>query len=218
MTPDDKSTRDRLIDAAELLFADQGIEATSLRDVTAKAGANIASVNYYFQSKDGLVQAVYERRIAPLNEERLRLLDLAERAAADRPPSLEAIVESFVEPSIRFCASHPNFMRVAGRLQFEPNLEFRSRFIMQFQEIAKRYEAALRRALPDIPVEDLFWRMHFLIGAMIHTWSNACDVELVSRGKYRFSGDADMAKRLIDFAVAGMRAPVAKKKSTGGKG
>ncbi len=76
-------TKDRLLDAAEELFSDRGIDATSLRAVTSAAGANLASVNYHFESKDGLVRSVFLRRLEPLNNERLELLDALVALATD---------------------------------------------------------------------------------------------------------------------------------------
>ena len=81
MTPtDQRDTKERLLDAAEALFGDRGIAAVSVRDITAQADANIAAVNYHFGGKDALFLAVLNRRMEPLNAERLRLLDLVEAA------------------------------------------------------------------------------------------------------------------------------------------
>ena len=96
VTADSKDTKERLLDAAETLFGDRGVAAVSVRDITAAAGANIAAVNYHFGSKDGLLQAVINRRMEPLNAERLRLLDLVESAAGDAPPTVEGVLHAFV--------------------------------------------------------------------------------------------------------------------------
>ncbi len=79
-----KSTGERILDAAEGLFARQSIRTTSLREITELAEVNIAAVNYHFRSKDALLRAVYERSFQPLNAERLRLLDEAEAAGWGR--------------------------------------------------------------------------------------------------------------------------------------
>ena len=63
-TPD---TRERLLDAAEVLFAENGFDATSVRAITTWADANLAAVNYHFQAKVVLITAVFERRIRPIN-------------------------------------------------------------------------------------------------------------------------------------------------------
>ena len=71
------ATRERILNAAELLFVEQGFEATSLRQITTKAAANLAAVNYHFGSKQALIREVFERRLRVLNAERLAQLDAA---------------------------------------------------------------------------------------------------------------------------------------------
>src|SRR5579871_5345079 len=92
------STKDRILDTAERLFARDGFEATSLRAITAEAGVNLAAVNYHFQSKEALVRAVIGRRMGPVNEKRLAMLDACETAAGDGPLPLEGVLEAFVRP------------------------------------------------------------------------------------------------------------------------
>ncbi|MCC6391972.1 MAG: helix-turn-helix transcriptional regulator, partial [Bryobacterales bacterium] len=67
-------TKDRILDAAELLFANHGFDATSLRMITAQASVNLAAVNYHFQSKEALLDATIARRAIPINRRRLELL------------------------------------------------------------------------------------------------------------------------------------------------
>ena len=85
----------RILDAAERLFARHGFEATSLRAIIVEAQVNLASVHYYYRSKEGLIRAVIERRFAPINQERLRLLEECQTAPGDRPPSVETDPGSF---------------------------------------------------------------------------------------------------------------------------
>ena len=69
------ATKARILDAAEALFMEHGFEATSLRLITAAAGVNLAAVNYHFGSKEELFQAVLTRRLDPMNQARVALLD-----------------------------------------------------------------------------------------------------------------------------------------------
>ena len=89
-------TKGRLLEAAERLYAEQGIEATSLRAITSEAGANLASVHYHFGSKEAFTEAVFSRRIVPLNRERLDLLDSYEREVGEAPVPLERILEALL--------------------------------------------------------------------------------------------------------------------------
>src|SRR5579859_4078456 len=92
------TTKDRILDAAERLFAHKGIEATSLRTITAEAGVNLAAVNYHFQSKEALMHAVIARRLDPINQRRLAMLDAYEAEAAGAPVPLNQLLEAMLRP------------------------------------------------------------------------------------------------------------------------
>src|SRR3954471_14093749 len=95
-------TRTRILDAAEELFMQHGFEGTSMRLLTAKAGVNLAAVNYHFGSKDALVEAVFRRRLHPINVARVAELDKLE--ATDGAPSPGAIIRAFITPGLRLMA------------------------------------------------------------------------------------------------------------------
>src|ERR1700686_696793 len=90
-TPSD--TKTRILNAAEKLFGLNGFDATSLRDITAEAQVNLAAVNYHFQSKESLIDAIIERRLEPVNRLRIEMLD-----AAGPTPTVEQIVDAFLSP------------------------------------------------------------------------------------------------------------------------
>ena len=94
------ATKDRILDAAEALFMEHGFEATSLRAITAAAAVNLAAVNYHFGSKEELFQAVLTRRLDPMNQRRLALLDRFERDAASAPLSCERIIVALFVPAL----------------------------------------------------------------------------------------------------------------------
>jgi len=93
-----RSTRERLLDAAERAFAAQGFHAVSIRDITRAAGVDVALVNYYFGGKQALFEEVFLRRAELLNVERLRRLETVVSKAAPDPPSIEAIIDAFTHP------------------------------------------------------------------------------------------------------------------------
>jgi AcrR family transcriptional regulator len=204
-------TKDRILDAAEKLFSDQGFTGTSLRAITTEANVNLAAVNYHFGTKDGLMEAVFERRLAPLNQERIALLDALE--ASDENPPLERILEAFVGPPLRLrCDTDrggPMFMRLLGRTLTEPSQGVHEIFVRQFAEIAARFTPALERALPSLPLDEIFWKMHFAIGTMAHTMCDTFRLKLLSAGRCDAGEDIDATvRRLVSFIAAGLRAPV----------
>ena len=209
MAPDD--TKERILDAAERLFADHGFAATSLRSITTEAGVNLAAVNYHFGSKDALIEAVFQRRIGPLNRQRLEWLDEIEAAAGDGPLPLEPVVEAFIAPAIRLSRDPERggfVMRLFGHTFSEPSEQISRMFYGQFQGVAGRFTAALGRALPDLPPEEVFWRLVFMVGAMAHTMALSEKLPRLFGDLCHESDPGTTMERLVSFLVSGMRAPV----------
>jgi AcrR family transcriptional regulator len=203
------TTKDRVLDAAERLFARDGFEATSLRAITAEANVNLAAVNYHFQSKEALVQAVIGRRMGPVNARRLALLDAYEGEAGAAPVPLEKIIDAFLRPVVEMVGSQAHeFVPLIGRLYTEPG-DFSERiFKDQFQQLAQRFIPALQRALPDLPLPELFWRLHFSIGALAHTMGASRMLRAFSRGLCDPSDAGGTLARIKTFVLAGLAAPV----------
>src|SRR5215210_3323089 len=128
-------TRESLLDAAENLFSEHGIQAASLRQITQHASANLAAVNYHFGSKDGLVRAVFSRRLRPMNDERRRRLEQCDLEAED---AVEQILTAFLEPLLRLVAERPDgvqgFARLMGRAFSEPSEEVRKIVMEEIRE------------------------------------------------------------------------------------
>jgi AcrR family transcriptional regulator len=203
------TTKDRILDAAERLFARDGIEATSLRAITTEAGVNLAAVNYHFQSKDALVRAVIARRVVPVNERRLALLDEVERAAGDGPLPLEGVVEAFIRPVVEIYSSRGReFSPMMGRMYCEPEFFAERVYKEHLEPLAARFVAAYERALPHLDRVELLWRMHFAMGAVGHTLAASHVLRLFSGGKCDPSDVEGTLRRLEAFMIAGLTAPV----------
>ncbi len=204
------TTKDRILDAAERLFARDGIEATSLRTITAEAGVNLAAVNYHFQSKDALVIAVISRRIGPVNEQRLALLEACEREAGDGPLPLEGVLDAFVRPVVEiFSTRAREFAPMMGRLYTEPSELLEKLYKSEIEPVAERFLQAYERALPGLPREELVWRLHFSMGAIGHTLAASHVLRLLSKGRCDPSDVEGTLKRLEAFMIAGLTAPLA---------
>lgn len=191
-------TKSTILDVAEQRFADQGFAATSLRQVTADAGVNLAAVNYHFGSKEGLVKAVLMRRIEPINDERRRRLD-----ALPDPPPLEHVVRAYIEPAMQTASQVSGFCRVFGRLSAERPPFLAGFFAEQFGELGRRFVAMLAKGAPALDVQTIWWRMHFTIGAMSHTLLNAEVIDEVSEGACGTADRAAVCEQLVTFAIGG---------------
>jgi AcrR family transcriptional regulator len=204
------STKDRIIEAAEQLFAESGIAATSLRHITSRAGVNLAAVNYHFGSRDQLIEAVYARRLEPLNRERLRRLDDLERDARGAPVPLERIIRAFIEPVLRLSrdpeVGGPLFIRMVGQSYTETSSRFERFFTGQYRDVLERFAEALARALPRLEREELYWRLHFMIGATAYTIADSQLLRLIA-GSERPEDVELTLQRLVPFLIAGFQAP-----------
>jgi AcrR family transcriptional regulator len=204
-------TKMRIMDVAEGLFAEKGYATTSLRDITGEAGTNLASVNYHFQSKEGLLSALVERHVGPVNRDRLESLDAIEADADGAPPGLESLVRAFLTPALTRWRERgtdgSRFMRLAGRLHAETDEHLRRIFLSQFEEVARRFGRAFRRALPQLDEREVQLRTHFLVGAMAHTllWSE--NMPGPPFGRRRSVPPDEILETLVRFAVGGLAAP-----------
>jgi len=201
-------TKSRLLRVAERLFAEHGFGGVSVRQLTAAAGVNLAAVNYHFGSKEGLLAAIFEQRCRPMNEERLRRLgDCAEHA--DDPAGLERIIAAFIAPALASSADRgggATFTRLRAALSVEHNELARTLITRYFDVTSARFIAALAQALPHLSRAELFWRFHFLLGALYYTMINPSRIEHLS-DQLCDAGDVEaVLTQMVPFIAAGFRA------------
>ena len=208
-------TRERILDAAEKLFADHGFEGASIRAIVDDAKVNLASIHYHFHSKEALLEAVLTRRISIINEARIEWLEAAEAEAAPKPPSAEAVLRAFIVPTVEFAHRDPSgatFVQLMSRMFTEPRFSLTNFLGRKFGDTLARFNHALVEALPDLPKEVVLWRAFFAIGAMHHLLCSSRKVEILSKGLRSRTSDLEMTEYLVEFAVAGMGARHAKVK------
>jgi len=206
------ATKDRILDAAETLFARDGYVATSLRAITVEAEANVAAIHYHFGSKQSLLEALFKRRVAAINDERIGRLDAAEKGGAGTP-SLDEVLRIFLEPALRRLGSDDTgwtrFTRVMGRVLGETGDHVHA--IQQvFSEVRMRFVPALKRALPHLSPEDIAWRMHFLIGTMSFLLADPARLSIMTNGRCDASDSEQALAQMLAFVHGGFASPAAK--------
>ena len=199
------STRQRILGAAEALFAERGFAGASLRQVTAAARVNLAAVNYHFGSKDNLIEEVFRRRLDELS--RRRLESLAEVEASGNA-CLEAVLDAFITPALELSLDRKGgsvFMRVLARAFAEHNNNLRGFLSDNYGHVLKDFAAAFARLLPHLDKEELYWRLDIAVGALTYAMA---DFGIIQRrsGQSEREYREQMAKHLIHFAAAGLRA------------
>jgi len=202
------ATKAAVLTAAERLFALDGFQNVSVRDITAEAGVNLASVNYHFGSKDALLFEIFRRRTAEMNRERAKMLHQAADRHGGKPPVRE-ILTAYFEPPLRW--SNPAHER---RISVQFIIRSRSEGTEAMKEALRtdvshlrRFADALIAALPHLPPEEIYWRLHFMLG-MLHNnrFAEFDRLHVLSEGVTRESDVDALLKRMVDFAEAGFLA------------
>ncbi len=198
------STRERILDAAEALFARHGFVGASLRQVTAAAKVNLGAVNYHFGSKEGLIDAVFRHRLDALNRDRLRALELALSQPLAR---LEDLLAAFIRPALEQSLNRDGgatFVRVLARAYAEHDERLRSFLADNYGHVLREFVAAFARLLPNLSRQELYWRLDIVAGALTYAMA---DFGMIKR-----SGDGSDAshherliEHLIRFSAAGLR-------------
>ena len=199
------STQDRILGAAEELFAQHGFAGTSLRQVTSRADVNIAAVNYHFGSKENLVNEVFRRRMDDMTA--LRLAQL-KRALQDTPGQLQPILAAFVEPALAMSQDRHGggaFVRVVARAYAEKNDGLRKFLSDHYGHVLREFGKAIAGCVPGLSKEELYWRLDFLAGALTYAMA---DFGLIKRPTdvTEAAHRERAASELIRFAEAGIRA------------
>jgi len=205
-TDEPASTPERLVAAAERLFAERGFNGVSVREIAAAAAVNPASVGYYFRGKEGLLAEVYRRHCQPMNEERFRLLAAARERAT--PPAIAAVLEAFIRPALRLTgdATAP-VTRLRAVLSAE-NSELLDKLVAEnFDRSSGRFIDALAECLPHLTRDDIYWRFHFLLGTVYYTAAGPHRIRALSHGRCDPADAEAVIRELVPFLSAGLSAP-----------
>jgi len=168
------STKDRILDTAEFVYAELGTDGLTLRTIAEAASVNLAAINYHFRSKDNLTSEMLSRCISPLQSERLALLDQYQRLVG-KPLSAAHIVSAILLPSIsRLAPASPEshmphfFLRTAA----DPTPSIRDTLQKQFQGVTDVFDQAFINAFPERAPHEVLWRVHTLFNAAAGTVAN----------------------------------------------
>ena len=200
------STRERILEQAEHVFAEFGYDGTSIRQIAIAAGVPVALLGYHFGSKEGLYRAVFDRRVPTIVEQRLAGLALAE-SEPDLDRRLELVVKALVLPMLRLRAldKNPSFGRLMAHATTDPNSQSRGFIRDLFDPIAHRVMDALASALPDRSVEEINWAYQFMLGAMVFVMADTGRIARLSNGLCRPEDEAATVAHLVPFLTAGIR-------------
>ncbi|MCD6008926.1 TetR/AcrR family transcriptional regulator [Halomonas sp. IOP_31] len=202
----------RILNTAEVLFAERGFAETSLRNITSKAKVNLAAVNYHFGSKKALIQAVFARYLDPFTERFHARLDELEADYAGQPIPLEVLLESMARTVLEVPAERNSlkvFMRLLGLAYTQAQGHLRRYIQQQYGSVFTRFAELVRKATPQLPDSERFWRLHFMLGTVIFTLSGLDALRDIAEQDYgEHVSVRELIRRLRPVVVAGMNAPL----------
>ncbi|WP_280562190.1 MULTISPECIES: TetR/AcrR family transcriptional regulator [unclassified Chromohalobacter] len=202
----------RILDTAEVLFAERGFAETSLRTITSKAKVNLAAVNYHFGSKKALIQAVFARYLDPFSERFHQALDELEAQYRDEPIPLEVLLETLARTVLEVPAERNSlkvFMRLLGLAYTQAQGHLRRYIQEHYGNVFSRFSDLVRRATPELPEAERFWRLHFMLGTVIFTLSGLDALrDIADKDYHEHVSVRDLIRRLRPVVVSGMQAPL----------
>ncbi len=187
--------KEELIAAAHEILAGQGAAAATVRAITARAGVNMAAVNYHFGSRDGLFVAICGRRMQPANQEILKNLQALDER--DAPPDVAEIFQPLVDTAFRIWVNDDVLRALRSLLFTSPETADRLN-VTAMSEVYDRMRGALMRACPHLNAQQIRQRFAFSIGAIMN--------QVYSRDAHLQGIYSDNSPdELIDFIAAGFR-------------
>jgi AcrR family transcriptional regulator len=207
------STKNRILDAAEGLFANKGFNGTSLREITSQADVNLAAVNYHFGSKKELIKSVMSRYMDELSPRLVSALSVL--VNQEEAPTLIDVFSAFIEPLLSLNELQENgtsnFLQLLGRGYTDSQGFLRWFLTTQYPDVITNFVNAVQKAYPELTPEEMFWRLHFTMGTVVFTMSSSD--ALMDIAKNDFDRDleiSDVIKKVIPYLAAGVASPILK--------
>lgn len=205
------STKTKILDTADVLFANKGFNGTSLREITSLAEVNLAAVNYHFGSKKELIKAVmsrYMNELSPRLESSLNTICLD-----DAKPTLVEVFSAFLEPLLHLNHFKENgtstFLQLLGRGYTDSQGFLRWFLTTQYPDVFSYFTQAINKAYPELSKEEMFWRLHFTMGTIVFTMSSSDALIDIAQNDFDRQLDiAEVIKKVIPYVAAGVAAPV----------
>jgi len=200
-------TLEQIMDAAEYLFSMNGLHAVTLRDVAQRVGVHTTLLHYYFEDKRSLFEAVFARRAGVTSGRRMEAMDRYEAEVGDHP-TVEGALHIFLDTDLDLYIEGGelwmNYAAFCARVSNTP--EGAQLMDVHFDPVVLRLVGILRRALPDMSEEDIFWGYHFVTGSLMNTLARTGRIDRLSDGVCLSDDFVAVKARMAKFMAAGFLA------------
>lgn len=199
------NARERLLDTAERLFAEQGFNGVATRQISQEAKVNQGAIPYYFGTKINLLREVLVRRIGPVQEERHRRMD--ELLRANPRPSPRDVLLALLEPAFRQSHRNVHYRRLAGRMATDASAQVRGLLHELYSSDSVRIHKVLRAACPGLDTTDFYWRLYCVYGVMLYVQADTGKIQTLAGKDFDTSRPEVALRYVLNFVTAGMEAP-----------
>lgn len=205
------SKRERILDAAEALFATHGYDGVTIRQIAHAAQVDVALASYHYGKKRDLFDAVFFRRAEVLNELRINELTKCEEAAGEKGPTVESIIEAFIRPlnpaeleAQTGDTGWHNYMALVAYINNSP-VWGKQMMTKHYDPLVDQFIAALKKALPGATEEQIYWGYNYFSGALSLTFARTGRIDQLSRGTVS-SDDIEKAyATMVPFIASGFK-------------
>lgn len=200
------STKDKILDAAEHLFASTGFAETSMRQITSKANVNLASVNYHFGSKKDLIQAVMDRYLSQFLPQLLNQISELSKTHPDY--TITQLFSCFKMPLLNLERISTNgsvyFLQMLGRGYVDYQGHLRVFITDKYGDSLTRIQQSFHKTKPELTAADLFWRLHFILGTSVFTLAASHALSDISNKDFdKQMNTEQIVDELLPFLAAG---------------
>lgn len=196
---------EQILDAAEYLFSRHGLHGVTLKDVARRVGVHHTLLNYYFEDKNKLFDAVFARRAVVTSERRMKALDDYEAAAGGKPTvegALRAFLDTDLDLYIEGGEGWRNYAALGAQVANTP--EWGAELMdTHFDPVVLRLIGLLRQALPDCREEHIFWGYQFVTGALMLTLARTGRIDKLSGGLCKSEDFVAVKEHMASFMAAG---------------
>lgn len=206
--------RSQIMEVAVRLFAERGLYAVTVRDITREAQVNVGAISYHFGSKEGLVCEIFEKLLGPVQLASRTLLKEVEKQADDGPLDLEQVLRALIEPGVGLIIGGEGPQMLLPRLLYQGHAASQPFLNSELAEKNDRFSLqfirAMARALPDMPYEEICWRYNMVVGSMLlllTDFPRPQRLKRLSDGLCQTDNSDYVIEELIAFCLHGMRAP-----------
>lgn len=208
ITDPNRPKSERILDAAEALFAAHGYDGVTMRQIAQQAGVDVALASYHFGKKLDVFEAAFLRRAQIMNDLRHKALAQVKQEQGEQL-NIEHIIAALLKPVQQLqLNSDEGWQHYCALVAYINSSATWGKELMHnhFDDLIKEFIEALQQALPEATAEQLHWCYQYLSGAMTLTMANTGRIDRLSAGQCRSDDFATAYDLMIPFFVAGFQA------------